>query len=124
RLDHIFSRKLNAFARYSYAPSSSEIRQPGDNLAELLGGPRLAQTLTGGISLGITPTLIDELRLNLSDSSLKLGYTLGRFGGAAPPPGASLVEAPYSSSVAIAGLFTNWGAVTLGPLEQVEQRQI
>jgi len=124
RLDHRFSDNLNAFVRYSYAPSFSTTRQPGNSLAEVLTGPRLAQTITGGTTYAITPRLINELRLNFSDTWVKLSYALDNFGGAAPPSVAALYGSPTPSSEAFAGLYTNWGALQDGSLERVQQRQI
>jgi hypothetical protein len=124
RLDHRFSDNLNAFVRYSYAPSFGTSRQTGDNLAEVLGGPRLAQTLTGGVTYAITPRLVDELRLNVSDNSIRLSYALDSFLGAAPPSVSALNGSSNLSSDAFAGIYTNWGAIQDGPLERIEQRQI
>jgi hypothetical protein len=124
RLDHTFNSKLSAFARYSYAPSVSQTRQPGYNLANILASSLTAQTLTSGTTYLITPKLINELRLNLSDNSIKQVYTQNNFGGATPPSGSALFVSPRSPGSATAFLFTNWGGLQQGQWVGLEQRQI
>lgn len=124
RLDHTFNDKVSAFARYSYAPSSSEVRQPTDDLALNYGRSLIAQTITGGATFVITPRVVNELRLNFSESSVTQTHTQDGFGGATPPSGTALFVSPNSVSDASASVYTNWGALAQGSFGGLKQRQI
>ena len=97
RLDHILGPKLSVFVRYNYAPSSSVTRgSAGAALSGLQNQANRTQTLTGGFTHLVTPRIVNEARLNLSDSSVLSAYMLDRFLGAQPiapaiayPPGLS-----------------------------------
>lgn len=124
RLDHSFSSKLSAFARYSYAPSASEVRQPDNNLASIYRNSQSAQTLTVGATYVITPRLINEFRLNLSDNSLEPVYIQDGFGGATPPSDSALFVSPVSAANASSFVYSNWGELAQGKWLGLEQRQI
>src|SRR5262249_25685097 len=87
RVDHVFSAKLNAFARYNYAPSSSAAGGGGNtSLSTVLSRPTEAHTLTAGATYVIGPRWVDELRINASRNGFSQGYRLDNFGGAAALP--------------------------------------
>lgn len=65
RIDHAIGQKWNLFGRYNRAPSENVVR-PNINLAETLAIRLRAQTATLGITVGLTPRLSNELRLNYS----------------------------------------------------------
>lgn len=95
RLDHQMSRSLKVFARYVY--SSSDIQQRGadsDSLSTVTDTHFALQTLTAGIDYSVTPHVINDTRLNVSQSSASSKDQLDDFGGAVPlspqlvfPPG-------------------------------------
>ena len=97
RLDHVFGPKLSAFARYNYAPSSISTRG-GDSevLSGFLHTSLLAQSATVGVTYSLTSRVVNESRLNWSANRAILSAGLDNFGGAAPPPAATLFIPPFT----------------------------
>jgi outer membrane receptor protein involved in Fe transport len=98
RVDHIFGPKLSAFARYNYAPSSSTTRGgDGQALSGLYQTSFLAQSITTGLTYSVSPSVVNETRVNWSENPTTTTSTLDKFGGAIPPSRASLLVPPYTS---------------------------
>jgi hypothetical protein len=83
RIDHRFSDSLNAFARYSYSPSSYAYRSES-TISSLTHVESNVQTLTVGLTLLLSPTLVDEVRFNYSRDGYSNYANLDSFGGAVP----------------------------------------
>lgn len=96
RVDHILGRKLTTFARYNYAPSSSEIRGNGLSLSGVDRTSFQAQSITWGLTYAIIPTIVNETRVNWSETLTTQTYTLDTFGGATPPSDSTLFLPGYS----------------------------
>lgn len=126
RLDQIFTPKFTVFARYSNSPSDSKCRGgcEGDSLAEVLTSSYSTQTLTSGLTYVLNPHLVNELRFNLSQSSISSTYSLDDFGGAIAPPQSALFVPPYSPATALAGAYVPFTAVYDGLGGAQQQRQV
>lgn len=128
RLDQIFNSRLSGFARYNYAPSTSESRGFGgtSDLANIEHLPYKTQTLTLGATYVITPTTVNETRINLSKSSQSELFTPDNFGGAIPPPASALFLPPLSpqTGYTYVSLGFTGGAYYDGMNTGSKQRQI
>jgi Carboxypeptidase regulatory-like domain/TonB dependent receptor len=96
RLDHYFNDKVIGFLRYNLAPSN--ITQY--NFALPLDAIRFSAhttTLTSGLTFSATPTLVNELRANISWQNVTSSYRLLSLGGAQQPSDAVLFPAGYSA---------------------------
>jgi hypothetical protein len=125
RLDHIFSPNVAAFVRYSYAPSSSQIRGYYSSLSVVTKTSTEAQTVTGGVTYTISPHVTNEFRLNWSDNSIRETQATDDFGGA-QPLGNSLFISPLSPSTGLAEVYLgfNNGSIDQGLSSQIEARQM
>ena len=102
RVDQIFSPTLSAFARYSYAPSSSLQRGGELGLSSVFNFLYRPQSVTGGLTYAITPTVVNETRVNWSKNAQTQSNQLDNFGGAVPIPLSSLLVLPATVSDALA----------------------
>jgi hypothetical protein len=99
RVDHVFGPKLSAFARYNYAPSSSEVRGGlGTALSDVVQTSYQAQSITAGLTYAISPTVVNETRVNWSENLTTSTLTLDNFGGATNPPTSTLFLPSYSAA--------------------------
>jgi hypothetical protein len=115
RIDHIFGPKLSTFARYSYAPSSSDSRP--DALSSVEQARFQAQSLTWGLTYAINPTVVNEARVNWSENPRTTSSTLDNFGGARPPSTSALFFPTHSPENAQAEVYI---AYPVGYLEGPE----
>jgi hypothetical protein len=83
RIDHSFKDKFKIFGRYSDSPSNSTSRQPSD-LAQVNATIIDMKTVTLGATNVLSPTMVNELRFNVTGNDYKSSRTLDRFGGATP----------------------------------------
>lgn len=90
RLDHNFSERLTLFGRYNYAPSEDVVRARFCAASCSARIPAKTETLTVGASLTFSPRVSNDLRVNYSASRAGQFYFFDNFGGAVPPPTASL----------------------------------
>ncbi len=118
RIDHNLNSRITLFARYNHAPSSDGFRTwqqvQYDNVN--------TDTLTGGATITITPTKLNDFRANWSRTTGTTINVLTNFDGGVPPPMSVLFPpgSPYSyshSQAAAAG-------VTDGTLYNNVQRQL
>jgi hypothetical protein len=85
RLDHHFSQKLTAFARYNYSPSYFRQRSNGAFALSIIENvPLRLQTATAGLTATLTPSIINDVRFNWSWSSASSATTGDNLGGAVP----------------------------------------
>jgi hypothetical protein len=126
RLDHAFTDNLTAFVRYNYAPSERHAPPAGIPLASNLETVRInTQSLTGGFTQTVSPTLVNEIRWNASLQTANAIDQLSTADGAVPPP-ASLLFAPpygYSGGTVAFGLSTA-PLLTAGRLSKESGRQL
>jgi len=83
RIDHRFSDKFKIFGRYSDSPSNGTSRQPSD-LAQVNATIINMKSVTLGATNVLSPTKVNEFRLNVTGNDYKSSRTLDRFGGATP----------------------------------------
>jgi len=81
RLDHHFGEFAAVFARYSNAQSRDSTRSGGSALNQVSIG---VQALTAGVTVLLSPTLVDELRINYSRDDYGNASHLDSFGGGVP----------------------------------------
>jgi hypothetical protein len=129
RLDHNVNSKLNFFGRYNYAPSGLSQRGAASQFSlNTLNVTKLStQTLTFGVTLAITPTILDELRINYSRNRSNNFSEVDGFGGAIPLPDTGLLPSFASTrdSVFIFNLSgVTGGLIAVGKNATNLQRQI
>ena len=128
RIDHKVSSKVSLFGRYNYSPSENLARgSQGSALSQLSPSDITTQTATGGATWTISPTLVNDLRLNYSRSNAASSQELDGFGGAAslsalPLPG-GFTSQNASLSFFIESLFPNLGYI-VGKTAHNLQRQV
>ncbi|HKZ77309.1 MAG TPA: TonB-dependent receptor [Pyrinomonadaceae bacterium] len=96
RIDHTVNSKLTLFTRYNKAPSESVTRQLS-NLSVLQSNRLSTQTITVGATSSLTPSAINELRVNYSGNGAYFEASTGSFGGATPPSRSALIPTQYDS---------------------------
>jgi len=105
RIDHNLNRRITLFARYNHAPSSDGFRTWEQVEYDYVN----TDTLTGGATITITPTKLNDFRANWSRTTGTTTDVLTDFDGAVPPPMSVLfpLGSPYSfshSQAAVAGI--------------------
>jgi Carboxypeptidase regulatory-like domain len=95
RLDHYFSDKLIGCLRYNQAPSNVT----NSLLAPLTATRFVAntRTLTFGLTLSATSSLVNDIRANFSSQDAGSEYRFVPLGGAQAPPDAVLFPPGYSA---------------------------
>jgi hypothetical protein len=85
RIDHKVGSKLNVFGRYNYSPSTLDQRGTGgESLSSVVFSKITLQTLTGGLTWSLAPSVVNDLRLNYSRTNSISRAQLDNFGGAIP----------------------------------------
>ena len=125
RLDHVWNPEITLFARYGYSPSSGVSRATEMISANMLSRrSSRSHTFTLGGSKTSSPTKVQDLRLNFSESDSGGYSTMDDFGGAAP-----LAEAQVFPKEVTAGsgsfslMILGVGGYSLGSRTRNEQRQ-
>jgi hypothetical protein len=118
RIDHNVNSRITLFARYNHAPSYDGFR----TWEEVEYDNVNTDTLTGGATITITPTKLNDFRANWSRTTGTTVTVLTSFDGGVPPPVSAFFPAgsPYSfgnGQATIAG-------VTQGTLYNNVQRQL
>jgi hypothetical protein len=129
RIDHILSDKFTLFGRYNYAPSSVEQRVAfGSQSVNTLQSTALnTQTLTGGLTWIITPTISNEIRANWSRNRMNNSLRVDDFGGAVAPSDSALFPTSTSRDNSAYLFFVLTGkntAFEVGRLAGNLQRQV
>jgi len=127
RIDHNFGDKISLFFRYSHAPSERIepiIQGTPSNIESYKIG---TDSITVGLTQSISPTFVNEIRLNASRQSARDTADLnGSFGAMRPPidqflpPGYSLSNSSVSFTVA----GNRAPVVYLGMISKNEARQL
>ena len=110
RLDQKLTDKINLFARYSHAPSNSDMLQELNQNLVLYGN---TDTATLGVTATIAPSLVNDFRGNWSRQVS--GNTVAfaaNYGAVAPP--ASIVVPPAFASGNVSYAFSLPGAGAVG----------
>jgi hypothetical protein len=94
RVDHNLAGKIHLFARYNHAPSSDGVR----NWEEVAYDNVNTDTLTGGATITLTPTKVNDFRANWSRHTGTTSNSLTNFYGSVTPPTSALFPSvsPYS----------------------------
>jgi hypothetical protein len=118
RIDHNVNSRVTLFARYNHAPSYDGFR----TWEEVEYDHVNTDTLTGGATITITPTKLNDFRANWSRTTGTTTNVLTNFDGGVPPPMSTFFPpgSPYSfgnGQATIAG-------VSQGTLYNNVQRQL
>jgi hypothetical protein len=85
RIDQSFGKSTTLFVRYNYAPSSSSVHGVFGKPVNNVGTTNFKnQTFTVGVTQAITSALINEIRVNYSESRASSFVKLDNTGGAVP----------------------------------------
>ena len=85
RIDQNLGAKFRLFGRYDHAPSDVVTRAPfGGSLNQLTNNHFLTETVTVGGMYTLTPSMVNEFRVNWSRSTATNAQTLDTLGGADP----------------------------------------
>jgi Carboxypeptidase regulatory-like domain/TonB dependent receptor len=122
RIDHTLSSRINLFVRYNHAPSSDVTR----NWEELSRDTANIDTLTAGMTLAISSSMVNDFRANWSRSTGTQIGTLDNFHGAVVPSLSALFPAGESLANTSVGVgFPNGGSgVGEGPFTVNAQKQL
>jgi hypothetical protein len=127
RVDHRLNTKITLFARYNYSPSQEDERGEG-GLAALSDVSRsriTVQTATAGSTWAISPSLVNDLRLNYSSTNAVSSSYADIFGGAIPLSTLP-IPSPYASRNATFALQIDsltQGYLAIGANAHQSQRQ-
>ncbi len=128
RVDHVVNPELTVFGRYSYSPSSLDLRGGTFSTRVLSTTSSVSssvQTLTTGLTQLITQGISNEARLNFSYHRVGITYEMDDFGGAAPLQDSLLFPPGYSSTDSgFLFLINGAGQYAQGKIGTDEQRQI
>src|SRR5258708_5050639 len=128
RIDHKLSGKVSLFGRYNYSPSENVARGgQGSALNQLSPSDITTQTVTGGVSWTISPTMVNDLRINYSRSNATSSQKLDGFGGAASLPALPLPNGFSSQNDNFAfgiTLMGNYSSYSVGKTAHNLQRQV
>ncbi len=106
RVDHTVMNKLTVFGRYNRAPSSVQARALFGGALNQIGDVRyVTETVTGGATLSISPSFINDLRFNWSRNGNRRVNELDNFGGAAPPPPSQFFPVGFGSASPVNFVF-------------------
>jgi hypothetical protein len=94
RVDHNLTGKFHLFARYNHAPSYDGLREWEEVAYDNVN----TDTLTGGATITLTPTKVNDLRANWSRHTGTTIYSLTNFYGSVVPPDSVLFPpaSPFS----------------------------
>jgi hypothetical protein len=128
RADHNIGTKFRVFGTFNYSPSSANNRSAAG--AEAASQITLQSLQTKSLTLGstyiITPRVVNEFRINLSDNTFVQNFVLDNFGGAVPPPESSWFIPGFTPSNSYAALSLGYAGSSLfqGKSINNKQRQI
>ncbi|HZD33461.1 MAG TPA: TonB-dependent receptor, partial [Candidatus Angelobacter sp.] len=86
RLDHTLNQRVTLFARASHTPSTQVIRNFSDYEHDILN----TDIVTGGVTVAVSPTKVNEFRAGWGRSSGKLFSTLDNSYGTVVPPDSAI----------------------------------
>ncbi|MFZ0737546.1 MAG: TonB-dependent receptor [Candidatus Acidiferrales bacterium] len=122
RIDHTFNGRFSIFGRYNDAPS--QLIQRVGSLSTLQSTEVNTQTLTVGLTMLLSSTLLNALRGNYSMQYSALSDRLDSFGGAVPlSPSLLLGSLPSANNFAAFQTF-DIGALSTGPQARNRTRQL
>lgn len=126
RIDHTINSRVNFFARFNEAPSST-VPRSSTRLSSPSPVEIDARTLTTGITFAVTPQVINEFRANYSRVTGENFSVLDNFGGAVPVPVSQIFPtfAPVAhSQFAFTLAFSTFPEIRIGLNSANRQRQI
>jgi hypothetical protein len=132
RVDHTINSKLNLFGRYNYSPSKATQRNfTSDGTANGTPGALSntetssfsTQTLTLGLTAGLSRTISNEARANYSNVRAGTVYNLDNFGGAVPPSDSVLFPGINAANASSGWYLYGGGELIVGSNNVEEQRQ-
>src|SRR5581483_5376116 len=114
RLDHKISNRLKLFARYDYSPSALVQRgaTQTQTLSQLFSSSIQTQTATLGATFLLSPTSLNDLRVNFSKTRASSRWSLDNFGGAIP-----LGTVPFPSPYTAHNADFSYSVLSLTPIQ-------
>lgn len=108
RLDHALSARHSMFLRYAVAPSDGLSRGEGSQTPNVLNSRDMRpQSLTGSLVSIVSPNIVNDLRVNVTRTSLFASSAMDAFGGATPltaaqmfPTGVTADDGQFTLNVA------------------------
>lgn len=127
RVDHTLTKKITLFARYNHAPST--LAQ--NSFAQVQHTTFNTDTLTAGMTMALSPAMVNDFRANWSRATGFLNFTLDTFHGATvpspsvlyPPGGFNLGNAQAYFGICLDGC-AGGGLVQTGTRDKNTQRQL
>jgi len=115
RIDHSLTSRITLFVRYNHAPSYDAVR----NFEELGYNNVNTDTLTGGATISLSPTMTNDFRANWSRTTGSTITTLTNFDGAVVPPASALFPSgsPYSFDTGQASFGFTSGDIGMSVIE-------
>lgn len=114
RLDHHFKDKIAAFARYNYSSSYFKQRSAGaDALSIIEKVPLRLHTATAGLTMSVSPRVINDLRFNWSWSSASSLFVGDTLGGAVPLSVATLFPSGQDPANSVFGYALESGNLAI-----------
>ncbi len=124
RIDHNLTKNVSLFARYNHVPSS----QGSNSFQELTNQVANTDTMTGGLTWTLSPTLVNDFRGNWSKASGNLQIILDTFHGATIPSQSALYPPGFTFANAQAYYNFNFAGqyfeVRTGSRDTNTQRQL
>ena len=127
RVDHTVGDRLTVFGRYNYSPSETVERgvaAAGNSLNSLTESRLTTQTLTGGATFTISPSVVNELRVNWSRNRGSGSFLLDDLGGAVVPPDSVLFPSAAPTGESALVFFLGGPVFTVGKIADNLQRQV
>jgi hypothetical protein len=129
RIDHHAGESLSMFARYDHSTSDRKQRGAAINSLSTVTDTHFAlQTLTAGVTYRISSKMINDLRLNWSESSVHSQDRLDDFGGAVPLSQDLVFPSPFNQEDSLFQFVPAINAqnrqLTLGRIINNVQKQI
>jgi hypothetical protein len=122
RIDHTLNSRFSIFGRLNYAPSSTTSRVYTLNM--LQATPVNTETMTVGVNMVLTKSVVNLLRGNYSRQSSNSIASIDSFGGA-QPINASLILGSISATNSYAFFETDdTNAYGIGPLSRNKTQQV
>jgi hypothetical protein len=125
RGDHRLSDKIMLFARFNYSPSQSLSRGGGYTANTLSSASTTILTGTAGATWTASPSLLNDLRFNVSKTNAKFTFSADTYGGAVPLASPFTTGySPENADVHFNIVALSSGIMSYGKISHNTQRQI
>jgi hypothetical protein len=123
RVDHRVNDQWTLFGRYNRAPSALQARALFSSANTISDTRALTETTTLGATTIIAPTVVNDLRINVSRSRAAVFYSVDDFAGTSAPPDSLFLPSFVQPGNAEGIIVVAGNSIYTGPNQQNEQRQ-